>query len=403
LLGLVVLATTVVFIAASLRDVPRFFYGAKWIMLMVLALSTLAAGRTVRLAGVPVGVVFLPWFIVAVAAQIVVGATARGIGVAGGYLGLVIVSFVLLPSVFSTREALTRFTGWVLVGLVVMGLVAIGWGVRDLAGSLVGGGMRFRVRWGFEHVNTGGYIGALGLLLCVSALLHGRRLAFASATVFLLLLVTSGSRGAYLVVVVALVSAWVLYRLRTRGAGWVMLRLAVVGAGLAAASLVALASNRLDVATVNAALSGRFLAWRRALGQLRGPLDWLIGKGTGQSVNYIGTRVFVGGSSDSFVVDLLTRSGFVGLTIWLGTVFVIGVLLGWAIRRASTNNDTEWERQVCLIAGVAIATTTASLFEGFIFSVGTAYSLFTWSAVGIAALATPSLAVTPASKLGNPS
>jgi len=376
-----------VYVLATLRGAPPLIYALKWVALVGLASAAFATGdRRIALSGILVPLFFFPWVVVALTVQIVLGPTGRGVGVGGGYLGLLLMAFVVLPSALPTLAHRSVFERRLVAALAVMALFAIVASVRDPSHAVVPGvaGRPMRLRWAFEHVNTGGYVGYLGAFLCLRHV-HARRLRFlVPFALFLLLLISSGSRGALLAFATAV--------LVTEGAmllGRYGVRILALAAGVGCVLLATIVATvprtlgQFSFHSVNELLSGRLWAWRAALGRLHGPDEWLFGLGTGQNVSFTGTHSTVGGSSDSLVVDMLTRTGIIGMVIWIGTMFVISVLLG--MRILSFGQRAPEHLPVLLFAsGLFVSVLVASMFEGFVFSVGSTFGLLAWACIGLA-------------------
>lgn len=381
----VLLAT---YIASTLRDAPAGLYAAKWLVLATLAgIALLVGADRIQLAGTPVVLAFAPWFLLALAYQLYLGPTGRGLGVAGGYMGLLLVCFVLLPSALPTLHDLDRFERWVIHAFAAMCLLSVLLGLQQLGMSIVGGSTgRFRLRWAFEHVNEGGYLGYIGIILTVRQLAQRRWRFAVPLLLFVFMLLSSGSRGAMLALGAAFGVVALLWSVDRYGAGLVVAFSVALGTLAAALSLMTLGvqSGGASFHTLNMAMTGRLGAWRAALSRLDSPVEWLLGQGAGQNVNFIGTRSQVGGSSDSFVIDLITRSGLLGLAIWVGTIAVVILMLGRRV--VELPGGAPNRAHLGFAAGLCASALVAAAYEGFIFSVGTAYALAVWSCVGVAAM-----------------
>lgn len=377
------------YVLASFHDVPGVVYAVKWLTLAAFAgAATLAAPR-IRLDGMPAVIAFLPWFMLALGYQLVIGPTGRGVGVGGGYLGLLVLTFVLVPSAVRGADAEDAFERWAITALAAFGLLAIVVGLHHFRDSIVGSpeGRGIRVRWAFEHVNTPGYLGFVGIALSARQLVLRRWRFIVPMGVFAILLVGAWSRGAILALCTALGIGTILSLLGASRSVTVRLLLAGGALALVTAALALVVGSATEVSfhAVNEFSSGRLGEWRSALAHLNSPTQWLIGKGAGQNISYTGQGVALGGSSDSFIVDLITRSGIVGLACWMASVGVIGVMVARQYRAVAGHGSRVRFRRATAV-GLFVSALVASAYEGATFSVGTTYSLVLWSSVGLACL-----------------
>src|SRR5439155_3187769 len=138
---------------------------------------------------------------------------------AGGYMGLIAVAFVIMPSAFRSSEDWDTFERWSLHALAVVSVVSVLLGVRHLPDAIVPSAGGLRLRWAFTHVNTGGYIGYLGAFWAFRQVVLRRWRFVVPLLFFLFLMVSAGSRGAYVSLFVALITVGILELARRKGIG----------------------------------------------------------------------------------------------------------------------------------------------------------------------------------------
>jgi O-antigen ligase len=139
--------------------------------------------------------------------------------------------------------------------------------------------------------------------------------------------------------------------------------------------------------------SGRLETWGRSLAYLDSPTDWLVGVGLSRNhsfVSYTSTPLtkpppglvgIRGAGTDSVYVDLVTRTGLIGLTLFLFLIVVLTKHLwrGWyGVARAADES------------AVALAALVAAMFhmltDSTTFSFGLTLAFVVWPLAGGAAV-----------------
>jgi len=382
-------------VVAQLRPFLEVLYVPKWLSAIAFVASLMLLGRgwlTTRLAipfSIAVAVVA-----VGLLSQLGDGLDTRAVALATTFLLTAITSFVIAPQALArgwVRRAVWSGLLWGVTFGVVFGFAG---GVLTLPAGLLFRDEQVRFFGLFAHPNLAGTVALTGVVLAGASSVASRRvapllailpmggaLAFADARISVLAATAFVSVFAFL---------WLWHHRPTARP----LVAAVVLASGAVGGYKEVENRLSSRADIEQFASGRLDTWRRSLAYLESPTDWLIGVGLSRNHSFasyttarltearttglVGVR---GAATDSTYVDMITRTGLIGLTLFL---LLIALLMkpSWHGWYGVTGAEDE--------SAVALAALVAAMFhmltESTTFSFGVTLAFVVWPLAGSAAV-----------------
>jgi O-antigen ligase len=324
----------------------------------------------------------------------------RAMQLGASYTMTALTAFVVAPATFSRRSVHTFVWPGLLIGVSIGTLLAIYLGLRNPIASFTAHEGRVRFFGLFATPNSAGTAGLIGVILAGAAFRHTKRwhyLLFIPA--FAAVIALAHSRGS-LLAVTAFISTWaaaaLLARLSTQSAR--LLSLASIIAIVAATMFYTTSydRSRLFPTDLNQLSSGRWNNWSRSLSYLDSPPRWLFGLGLSRNFSFmpdvaVGKVTVRGSNADNIYVDLLGRTGIVGLALFLGTVGIVVVRLTRGLKIAPPIRAQDCA--LCIAA--VIATLVLGLTESGVLTWGWLHAMVVWplsssTAAKIKAAVTPS-------------
>ncbi len=381
--------------AAHLRPFLDVLYVPKWLSALAVVATFILLGRgrlSTRLAlpfSIALGVVGVGFL-----AQLGDGLDTRAAALAATFLLTAATSLLIAP------QALAR--GWVrravwsgLLWGVSLGVVfGFGGGILTLPAGLAFRDEHIRYFGLFTHPNVAGTIALTGVVLAgatsvalrrlmplLAMLPMGAALAFADARVSALAAMAFVSLFAFF---------WLWHhRPRTRPlVAAVMLAFGAVGG-------YKIVEQRLTSRTdVEQFASGRVETWRRSLAYLESPADWLVGVGLSRNHSFVsyttapltearttGLVGVRGAATDSTYVDLITRTGLIGLTLFLSLIALLAKpsWYGWY-------ESTRAADEAAVALAALVAAMLHMLTESTTFSFGLTLAFVVWPLAGATAV-----------------
>jgi hypothetical protein len=309
---------------------------------------------------------------------------ARAVAIAASYTLTAAGAFLIAPCTFR-RRAIQRLV-WpaMLVGTAIATLLGEYLGFRAVlqSFSITEGRWRF---WGaFNFPNSAGMAGLIGVILAAAAFHATRKWRYlwfvAPFTVVMLLADSRGSLLAALAFVGTLAIMRVARWRPERLALALCLALAALpGFGLLHSSSLEWPDTSHLEMSLNLFSTGRWDVWKESLAYLDSPLQWIFGLGLSRNLSFVGRWSFVpvpiyGGNADSFFVDLLGRTGLLGVAIFL-------VIIGWLTVRLCLGLRGAPERPASDRAqgmAVLVATIVLGLTNSVIFTWGWLHAMVAW-------------------------
>jgi hypothetical protein len=380
--------------AAQLRPFLDVLYVPKWLSAIAFVASLMLLGRgrlSTRLAlpfSVAVGVVA-----VGLVAQLGDGLDTRAVALATTFLLTAITSLVIAP------PALAR--GWVrravwsgLLRGVTLGVVfGFAGGVFALPAGLAFRDEQLRYFGLFNYPNIAGTIALTGVVLAgASSVAHRQLTPLLAILPMGAALALADARGSALAAT-AFVFLFAFLWLWRHRPGTRQLLAAVVLASCVVGGYKVVEGRLSSRTDIEKLASGRLETWRRSLAYLESPTDWLVGVGLSRNhsfVSYtaapltesrIGLVGMRGAATDSTYVDLITRTGLIGLTLFLLLIALL-VMPSWHGWYRVTGAEEE--------SAVALAALVAAMFhmltDSTTFSFGLTLAFVVWPLAGGAAV-----------------
>jgi len=380
--------------ASQLRPFLDVLYLPKWLSALAVVASFMLLGRgrlSTRLAApfsVAVGVVAI-----GLLAQIGDGLDARAVALAMTFLLTAITAFVIGPQTLARGWVRRAVWSGLLRGVTLGVVLGFAGGVLTLPAGLLYRGEKVRYFGLFNYPNIAGTIALTSVVLAgASSVAHRRFTPLLAILPMGGALALADARGTTLAAA-AFVSLFVFlwlwrHRPRTRQllAGGVLVFGTVGGYTVQRSGL----SSRADIDKL---ASGRLETWGRSLAYLDSPVDWLFGVGlsrnhsfvsytaaptTGSEKGLVGMR---GAATDSTYVDLITRTGLIGLTLFLVLIAILvkRVWCGWrGATKAADESAVALAALICAMLHMLTDSTT--------FTFGLTLAFVVWPLAGGAAL-----------------
>jgi O-antigen ligase len=380
--------------ASQLRPLLDVLYVPKWLSALAVVASFVLLGRdrlstrlavpfTLAVAVVAVGLL----------TQVGDGLDPRAFALATTFLLTAITAFVIGP------QALAR--GWVrravwsgLLRGVSLGVVlGFAGGVLTLPAGLLFRDDKVRYFGLFNYPNIAGTIALTAVVLAgASSVAHRRLMPLLAILPMGSALALADARGATLAAAGFVSLSTFLWLWRHHPRTRQLLAAAVVaGVTFGAYKVVERGSpSRTDMEQF---ASGRLEAWGRSLAYLESPADWLFGVGLSRNHSFVGytaapttesTKGLVGmrgAATDSTYVDLITRTGLVGLTLFLALVAFLAkrVWGGW-------DRGTRAADECAVALAALMAAMLHMLTDSTTFSFGLTLAFVVWPLAGGAAV-----------------
>jgi hypothetical protein len=367
----------------GLEDVT-WLYLSKWAGCVVLLLWLVVAGKgrfSARM-NTPLRAVFL-LALLGLLAQAGENMDARALQLAFGYLLTGTVAFAAAP--VGLRRRWVRVACWrgLLVGVMAGMALAMALGIVYPLDSLLLDADRVRYKGFFQRPNSAGWYSFVGVVLSVAVALDTRRARYLLLVPLLAVpAVLANSRGA-VVAMAALGVLWVLtHAVRPGTAWWVRASTAVILVVAAATVLTdsgGSSGSLFGPGELDRITSGRWSNWTSSLAYLDTPMRVAFGLGLGRNVTFVpGNYGLRGGEGDSFYVDLIGRTGVIGLLIFVTMVCALGARLLFRLFTSDRRAGPGTAFSVALLGAVLLY----GVVESHLFTSGTLHAPVMWSLIG---------------------
>jgi O-antigen ligase len=281
-------------------------------------------------------------------------------------------AFLVAPSAFRRRSVQRLVWPALLAGAGLGTVLGEYLGLRNPIAAIWRSGGRWRFAGVFLHPNAAGVAGLIGVVLAVAAFNATRRWRYLGLVVpFTLVMALADSRGSLLaaaalagVPLAVAIGRWRTRRLALATCGALLL---LLGLGVAYSGSIRVPET--SRVSLNEASTDRLAVWSESLGYLGTPWQWLFGLGISRNISYVGRRTTVvaipvrGSNTDNAYVDLLGRTGIVGLSLFLAMIASLTWRLGAGLRRAPPGESRDHAVGLAVLAAtVALGMTNSLIF-----------------------------------------
>jgi len=257
----------------------------------------------------------------------------------------------------------------------------------------------------FYLPNAAGAAGLIGVILAGAAFTATRQwLYLAAVPPLTLVMALADSRGSLLaagtffaVPIILRVARWRTMRIALLTCLGVLV---LLGFGILRSPSIAWPDTSHAQATLNRVSTGRWASWAQSLSYLEGPSNWAFGLGLSRNLSFAARGTYVrvrvrGSNADNFFVDLLGRTGIVGLLVFFGVVSSLAAKLCRDLRQAPSGGASERALGIAVLSATLVlgATNSVILTWGWLHAM-VAWPLAAAAATRSAYLAALSLPVT---------
>lgn len=300
-------------------------------------------------------------------------------------------AFLVAPAAFRRRAVHRTVWPALLAGVAAGTLYAEYLGLQDFLSAITTSSGRLRFFGAFYQPNAAGTAGLIGVILAVAALEARRRWWYLlTLPFFFVVMILADSRGSILAALTFLLSLPILRMTR-----WPPRRIAMaftLGAIVLLVGGVYVAGKIHWPVTgqwqpeLNRISTGRLTNWSESLGYLESPLRWMFGLGLSRnfSFTYQETDFPVpvrGSNADNFFIDILGRTGIVGLLLMLGIIASLTLKM-W---RGLTFGSPRIASQCTLGLALLISTVLLGATNSVIFTWAWLQAIVGWPLIGAAA------------------
>jgi O-antigen ligase len=378
-------------------------YVAKWVGGVALLVCFLALGHWristefLREFGAVIAILGIGFI-----AQLADALDSRAVAIAVTYALTAAGAFLIAPCTFRRRSIQRLVWPAMLWGVAIATLLGEYLGSRDVLRSFSITEGRWRFWGGFNLPNSAGTAGLIGVILAVAAFHSTRRRRYLVFVVpFTVVMLLADSRGSVLAALAFLgtialvrVSRWRTEQIALAVCTAVA---AVLGLGLLNSSSLAWPDLSHAQMNLNLYSTGRWDTWQQALDYLETPLQWIFGLGLSRNLSFVGRWTYLpvpirGSNADNFFVDLLGRTGIVGVALFLVMMAWLAVRLCAGLRRTPARAASDRAQGIAVLT----ATFVLGLTNSVIFTWGWLHAMVAWPLVTEAAIRATSPAPTSA-------
>jgi hypothetical protein len=325
-------ALTFIQVVATFRSLMGPLYVARWLAGVGVVACFVALGRF-RVSTTLAREFLLITAIVTLGllAQLDDNLDMRALALATSYTLTATAAFLIAPSTFRRRAVRRLVWPAMLVGVAAATLLGEYLGLRDPLGSIAASSDRWRFFGAFFQPNAAGTAGLLGLILAGAAFTTRPRWWYlATVPFFIIVMLLADSRGSILAAA-ALVGGWGLVQVlrwpvRKLAFAATVVALFALGAGLRNSARLEWPDLSRTPHTLNEVSSGRWANWTLSLSYLESPVQWSVGLGLSRNFSFLPMEAGAlnipirGSSADSFYIDLIGRTGLIGLALFLAMI-----------------------------------------------------------------------------------
>ncbi len=300
-------------------------------------------------------------------------------------------TFLVAPAALRRRSVQRIVWPGLLLGVTLGTLVGEYLGMQDLLSAISTTSGRLRYFGAFYQPNAAGTAGLIGLTLAAASIEARRRWWYlGTLPIFVAVMILADSRGS-LLAAMAFAAALPLLRL----ARWPPQRVAITLC-LGAIGMVVVGTwiaGRMHwpepgqwQPELNRISTGRLTNWGEALGYLESPFRWMFGLGLSRnfSFTFLETDFPVpvrGSNADNFFVDLLGRTGLVGLGLFLAIIASLALKLWRGLRQGPPRSVSR-----CVLGlAVLISTVVLGATNSIIFTWAWLQAIVAWPLIGATA------------------
>ena len=367
-------------------------YLVKWLGGLAVALCFFLLGRG-RISGAlaPEFAMLVAVLAIGLLAQLGDSIDGRAVALVFSYTITGTTAFLVAPAALRRRSVQRIVWSGLLLGTTVATALGVYLGFQNLftAFSLTTGRLRFS--GAFYSANAAGVAGLIGVILAVAAFEARRWWRYlVPIPFFFAVMLLSDSRGSLLAAMVFLAVFPIL-----RIARWPPQRMAIA-LSLGAAGLVLIGTmlgSRIDWPApgqlgpeLNRVSSGRWTNWKESLSYLDGPLRWMFGLGMSRNFSFAFQETDFpvpvrGSNADNFFVDILGRTGIVGLLLILGIIGSLTLKMWRGLIRGTARDASRYALGLALLASTVVLGGTNSI----IFTWAWLQAMVAWPLIGAAA------------------
>lgn len=381
-------------VAGTYNTWTERLYLGKWLAGLAIALSYFMLGRcrisrelTTEFA------MLVAVLAIGLLAQLSDTIDGRALALVTSYTMTGTTAFLVAPAALRRRSVQRIIWPALLLGVTVATVLGIYLGFQDIFNALTVTTDRVRFGGAFYSANAAGVAGLIGVILAVAAFETKHRwryLDLATIPFFMVVLFLSGSRGsvvaaiAYLAVIPILrIARWPPQR---AGIALSLGAMGLIVLGILMAGMIDWPAPGQWQPVLNRFSSGRWTNWKDALSYLDGPLRWMFGLGMSRNFSFAFQETNFpvpvrGSNADNFFIDILGRTGIVGLLLILGIIGSLALRMWRGVRGGSPGNASQ-----CIL-GLAALTSTLVLGQtnSVIFTWAWLQAMVAWPLIGAAA------------------
>lgn len=314
--------------------------------------------------------------VIGLVAQLGDSIDGRAVALTASYAMTAATAFLIGPRALRRRSVQRIVWPGMLLGVTIGAILAEYLGFQDFFNAISASSGRLRFSGAFFTPNSAGSAGLIGVILAAAAFEAKPRWRYLTPVpVFIVVMILADSRGSLLAALTFVAALPIL-----RMARWPPQRVAITLC-LAAVGLLCLgtvlagridwpAAGELEPA-LNRISTGRWANWKEALDYLEGPLRWMFGLGMSRNFSFAYQETDFpvpvrGWNADNFFIDLLGRTGLVGLLLFVVMTGSLAMKM-WRGLKLGPPRDVSQH-----VLGLAVLAATVVLG-------GTNSLIFTWS------------------------
>lgn len=375
-------------VVATFTGLTERLYVVKWVAGVSIAVSFLVLGRC-RVSTTLLGEFSLVASILAIGLLSQLGQTldTRAVALAASYTLTASVAFLIGPCALRRRSVQRLVWPGMLLGVLVGTMLGEYLGLRDPLSAVLTDQGRLRFVGAFYQPNAAGTAGLIGVILAGTAFeATGRWRYLVAVPPLAIVMALADSRGSLVAAASFLVLVAVVRAARGRTQRLAIATcfgvLVLLGFAMLHSASIEWPDTSHAEAALNRVSTGRWANWAESLGYLDGPLKWAFGLGLSRNVSFAARGSLFpvpvrGSNADNFYVDLLGRTGIVGLLLFLCMVSSLTQRLLRGMRQASPPSVSERALGLAALAATLVLGATNSV----IFTWGWLHAMVAWPLV----------------------